>query len=302
MRPKTILPILMILLFLPKCSVIHGIFRKTEAVAPHQGQVVRKPIPKQPLNTGGPPVKIVKRGHSYVYESVRSARAQQFIITEMPVLINPPERALKVRLNLEKAPIARRVETKKSPAAKPIEPEAAKTPQSRRVKPDRYITPDRPIQTLTVSFPINSCALTPHETGKLNQFIRSHKPGQSQAMDVTGYTCWLGSKKYNQSLALKRAKAVASRLEKAGVSIRSVTGKGKCCYIDRKNPAPNRRAEVTVFRSGFRRGESGKGGDAAVAGKGRVGVSTLKLNPEARLSRQPATRPAGKKEGGQVNQ
>jgi hypothetical protein len=175
MRPKTILPILMILLFFPKCSVIHGIFRKTEAVAPHQGQVVRKPIPKQRLNTGGPHSKIVKHRHTYVYESVRSARAQQFIITEMPVLINPPERAVKLRLNLEKAPISKRVETKRSLAAKPIKPEAAKTPQCRRIKRDRYITPDRPVQTLTVSFAINSCGLSPHETGKLNQFIRSHK-------------------------------------------------------------------------------------------------------------------------------
>lgn len=255
MRPQTIFPILIILIFLPGCSVIHEIFRKTEAPAP-QGQVVRMPIPRERLNTGlntgGTPTKIIKRGHSYIYDTVGSARTQQFVITEMPVLINAPERAVKVRLNPERAVRAKRVEMKKALSGKSIKPESPKGPQSKQV------TPDRPIKTLAVSFAINSSALSPHETGKLRHFIehmglltRNHESQQPRAVDVVGYTCWLGSKKYNQSLALKRARAVALHLKKAGIIIRSVSGKGKCCYIDRKNPSPNRRAEVTVIRPGL---------------------------------------------------
>jgi outer membrane protein OmpA-like peptidoglycan-associated protein len=58
---------------------------------------------------------------------------------------------------------------------------------------------------------------------------------------ITGYTCDIGSKEYNDRLALRRARAVRDYLKVDA----AVEGKGKCCYIS-KERSKNRRAEVTV--------------------------------------------------------
>ncbi|RLB08485.1 MAG: hypothetical protein DRG59_04835 [Deltaproteobacteria bacterium] len=99
-------------------------------------------------------------------------------------------------------------------------------------------------KTLTIYFPLDSWELGPDQSRIIQRFISLNHPKE---VDVTGYTCWFGSKKHNQWLALRRAREVASSLRKAGIKVRSVKGKGKCCYIDRKNPASNRRAEITVL-------------------------------------------------------
>ena len=263
---RTVFSALIILFLFSGCSIIHKVFRKQEPPAPQKQaclcgarrQVVRKPIPKQQLNTGGPPAKIIKHHHTYVYEAVHAAGTQQFVITDMPVFVKPPERA--VRLRLRRPPA---VTSESIPMHKPVL--AAKSKKGNAITK----ATQKDIKTVTVLFRLNSSAISPDASRKLRRFVTyyigllkdNRKVGTQHSrlgtqhsrlgthdlvVDVTGYTCWLGSKKYNQSLALKRAKAVASRLRKAGVTIRSVTGKGKCCYIDRKDPAPNRRADVTV--------------------------------------------------------
>ncbi len=159
------------------------------------------------LNTGGAPSRIAKEPHTYRYKTARSARTQQFMLTTVPCPIKRPERAI-------------------------------------RLSEDFFKHFSSRVQTFTVHFPLNSWAISSQERKKLDLWLAREHPGE---VDVTGYTCWLGSKKYNQWLALKRAKEVASRLRKAGVKVRSVTGRGKCCYIDRKNPGPNRRTDVKVL-------------------------------------------------------
>jgi outer membrane protein OmpA-like peptidoglycan-associated protein len=241
---RNLFPILIMLLFLSGCSFIHKLFRKAEAPGSHQAQVVRKPIPEERLNTGGAHSKIVKQLHAYIYEGVRSAPTQQFIITEMPTSIEPPQRAVKIRLNPRKAATLRRLSTVKMLRNVPL-----KIPQKKQIKPRRRI------KTLIISFPFDSASLSAHGIVKLKRFVHQymdllkspHKELHPEGVVVAGYTCWLGPKAYNQSLALKRARAAALRLKEAGVTIRSVAGKGKCCYIDRKHPGPNRRAEVRLF-------------------------------------------------------
>lgn len=66
-----------------------------------------------------------------------------------------------------------------------------------------------------------------------------------EQVKVSGYTDRIGSKKYNDRLALKRAKSVKSVLEEAGIPECSATGQGKCCYISGID-AFNRRAEVNL--------------------------------------------------------
>jgi len=200
----------------------------------------------------------------------------------MPVFVKPPERAVRLRIRRPPAVASEPIPMHKpvlaangkegddiaQPGAQPGKKEkpAKQSTKAIKPKPDTKSTKamqvEKAIKKVTVLFRLNSSAISPDASRKLRRFVTyyigllkdNRKVGTQHSrlgthdlfVDVTGYTCWLGSKKYNQSLALKRAKAVASRLRKAGVTIRSVTGKGKCCYIDRKDPAPNRRADVTV--------------------------------------------------------
>lgn len=249
MKTKHIVVALMILTLLQACSLIHEVFRMNEVSAP-QKQVIRRPIPREQPTPQNPPAKITELAHTYMHETVNSARTRQFIITEMPIFLKPPERALKVKLKTKKV-----LKSLRDKITKPMFEKAGK-----QEKPAvKHL-----VKTFTVSFPINSSFLPGREAGKLDQVMEVLKNGHAVRVDVTGYTCWLGSKKYNRWLALRRAKTVALRLKKAGLKIRSVSGKGKCCYIDQKNPAPNRRVEITYspdLQGGLRTGRR-EGGDA----------------------------------------
>ena len=293
MTRKTFFSALIILFVFPGCSLIHKVFRNQEAPA-SQKQVIRKPILHQRFNTGGPPAKTVKRRHTYVYETVHSAGTQQFVITDMPVLVKPPERAVKVRIGIQASPTATHkpiMPMHKKMADKPgsrLRGGESKRNADKKEKPATQSVMKTP-KIVRVLFDLDSCKISQDASRKLRSFVKyyirllkdmlesgvetqhSRLATHDLFVDVTGYTCWLGPKKYNQSLALKRAKAVALRLKKAGVTIRSVSGKGKCCYIDRKNPAPNRRAEVTVFSSSAGENVSRKGGGVTVTGMKRVG-------------------------------
>jgi outer membrane protein OmpA-like peptidoglycan-associated protein len=68
-------------------------------------------------------------------------------------------------------------------------------------------------------------------------------------LSVKGYTCEIGSKQYNDKLAVRRAKAVARVLEEEGIHLSEVSGEGKCCYVS-KELSKNRRSEVLVQQEG----------------------------------------------------
>jgi outer membrane protein OmpA-like peptidoglycan-associated protein len=86
----------------------------------------------------------------------------------------------------------------------------------------------------TVYFDLDSCSLKESEKLKLDSLDRS------KSYEIVGYTCDLGSKRHNDSLALRRALAVKDYLGVEG----KVQGRGKCCYADKKDRAMNRRVEV----------------------------------------------------------
>jgi OmpA family len=91
-----------------------------------------------------------------------------------------------------------------------------------------------PVARTVVYFDLNSAALKAAARLKLDGLDKK------SIIDVIGYTDSKGSKKYNDSLALKRASAVISYL---GVSA-PISGRGKCCYADPANDALNRRVQV----------------------------------------------------------
>jgi outer membrane protein OmpA-like peptidoglycan-associated protein len=105
-----------------------------------------------------------------------------------------------------------------------------------QVKPLPPVKPEKEEKsTETVYFDFDSFELKPSEKAKLDSLSRDIQ------YKVTGYTCDIGEKDYNDRLALKRAGAVREYL---GSLVKEVSGKGKCCYIDLKNRWKNRRAEV----------------------------------------------------------
>lgn len=99
-----------------------------------------------------------------------------------------------------------------------------------------------PADTATVYFDLNSHLIRKTEMEKLEHFARRHK---GATVSVTGYTCWRGTRKYNDMIAMKRSCAVAGYLRKRGVVVRSVNGKGKSGYASRTDIDLNRRAVIT---------------------------------------------------------
>jgi outer membrane protein OmpA-like peptidoglycan-associated protein len=98
-----------------------------------------------------------------------------------------------------------------------------------------------------VQFDLNDSTLKPEEQQKLkDKIIQPLKKIKNPIIHVHGYTCELGTKEYNDKLALNRAKEVAKFLESNGVKPEMVMGEGKCCYISDDLPV-NRRAEITFI-------------------------------------------------------
>jgi len=93
-----------------------------------------------------------------------------------------------------------------------------------------------------VLFRFNNKKFSTKEKGKLDRFVRTIPDGA--VLDITGYTCSIGSKSYNLKLSEKRAKSVASYLKAKGLAIGKVAGKGECCPVstDKKK---NRRVHIT---------------------------------------------------------
>ena len=95
-----------------------------------------------------------------------------------------------------------------------------------------------------VYFDFDSAVLKDSEKNKINLAISPN----AKVDTVTGYTCDIGTKEYNDRLALKRAGAVSSYLKEKGVIPSKVEGKGKCCYVSEEKglKSLNRRVEITV--------------------------------------------------------
>jgi len=99
----------------------------------------------------------------------------------------------------------------------------------------------------TVYFDFDSYRLKPEEKKKLTEILPQLKKAEVVEIKVSGYTDKIGTKQYNDALALKRAEAVKTFLISQGVSEKKikVSGQGKCCYVSDKD-SENRRVEVVA--------------------------------------------------------
>lgn len=98
----------------------------------------------------------------------------------------------------------------------------------------------------TVFFDFDSSELKKDAILRLEKIAHTIKTENLRSIVVNGYTCDIGSERYNDRLAQKRADAVASYLRHKGVDVEKVTGEGKCCYIS-YSKKENRRAEVIGY-------------------------------------------------------
>ena len=100
---------------------------------------------------------------------------------------------------------------------------------------------------ITVYFPFDEFKMKGGESAKLDAAVDYLKAADK--IEITGYTCRIGSKRYNDILAMKRASEVASYLSSGGISREKmeVSGTGKCCYKDNARLDVNRRVEVKTI-------------------------------------------------------
>jgi len=94
-----------------------------------------------------------------------------------------------------------------------------------------------------VHFDFDRSLLVKSEQENLDQI--SGQIPSDKSVDLTGYTCSVGTDDYNKGLSYKRASSVASYLATKGVRIGKVEGKGKCCPVS-ENIKINRRVEVEI--------------------------------------------------------
>jgi hypothetical protein len=94
-----------------------------------------------------------------------------------------------------------------------------------------------------VYFRLNRDDLKGGEKTKLLSVVNKLKLADN--LRVKGYTCDLGSKAYNNRLALRRAETVKRYLRSIGVTEAriEISGEGLCCYSSH-NRANNRRVEI----------------------------------------------------------
>jgi len=91
-----------------------------------------------------------------------------------------------------------------------------------------------------VFFPLNVSLISNSEKDQIKQFINCIK---GKEVKVTGYTCKIGGKFYNDKLAKARALNVAGYLQQKGVVVKEIIGKGQQDYISGVDHV-NRRVEI----------------------------------------------------------
>lgn len=131
--------------------------------------------------------------------------------------------------------VAKINESEKAPVVK----EEGKTKELLNVSEEVLIPGDK----VTVRFGFDKFRLGSNEAKKIQAVVADLKT--SEAVKVSGYTCDIGTEKYNLALSKKRAYQVKRHLVKLGIPESRVeaNGLGECCPVS-KNRTENRRVEV----------------------------------------------------------
>jgi len=174
--------------------------------------------------------EIHQRPFSYAYEAARAQENDAFVVCsncpddQLSILPATPKLALRLS----------------SGEARPVQTVIKKS----EVKPESNLEKGCVSCLLdTIHFPFDSAEITEKERSRLDELIRSIPV--SGAVNLSGYTCDLGTSSHNMGLSLRRAKGVASYLKVKGISVGKVEGLGKCCPVSNDRHF-NRRVEITT--------------------------------------------------------
>jgi len=200
------------------------------------------------LSTTALATEIVQRYYQYDYEGIaKGVKGRTFIICEEcseEITLNKPIERENNHISLAirvPSPIQSTIKSQEHPVVcGTCEAVNIETSNPTILKSDNREKNNNP---LIVYFDYNSSYLNRTEKEKL---LKKVSELQGKTVTVIGYTDHVGSKKYNDWLALRRAKRVASILIRNQVSVKDIKGKGKCCYISSDQPCLNRRVEVLV--------------------------------------------------------
>jgi len=177
---------------------------------------------------------VLQKSYGYRYESARDAAdGRQFVICA-----TQPRTALVPELS--PPPIALRFDT--DPAKPSESPKETRVAETSSVLPVPEITLEKTIHFAFDSFEVRDR----HSLGLLARTLKSDPA--LIGVRVKGFTCDLGSKSYNDRLALRRAEAVAEILGEEGFRVVEIAGEGKCCYVPGAR-RHSRRAEISALRT-----------------------------------------------------
>lgn len=190
-----------------------------------------------------------------------SEAGEMFVIAKHPPR-NAPKRAPKpVGLSLRLAggisitaagprtttPTAEPIETIRTGRVEPtgIEVKLALRPEGVEARPVLVEAPSEACPPVTVHFAFGKSDLVSAEQEKLRAHL-AVCPKNGAPLKVTGYTCSIGPQAFNESLALKRAEAVARWLRSNGYSVGGTEGVGEKDPITTEpgRQSENRRAVV----------------------------------------------------------
>ena len=128
----------------------------------------------------------------------------------------------------------------KTKADQPVLIKPAETVATSSAAPEEKESCPAACKKNTVFFPLNGSRISHSEMDQIKQFISSLK---GKEVKVTGYTCKIGRKIYNDKLAKARASNLAAYLRQEGVVVKVIIGKGQQSYISSVNHV-NRRVEI----------------------------------------------------------
>lgn len=182
------------------------------------------------IPVAGNGTEIHQRPFSYVHEVAQAQENDAFVVCS-----NCPDDQLSI---LPASPnLALRLSSGEAPPVQTVTKQSETKPESSLEKGC--------VSCLlgTIHFPFDSAEITEKERSRLDELIRS-LPGNG-AVNLSGYTCDLGTSSHNLGLSLRRARGVASYLKGKGISVGKVEGQGKCCPVSDDRHL-NRRVEITT--------------------------------------------------------
>ncbi|MGV8058817.1 MAG: OmpA family protein [Smithellaceae bacterium] len=182
--------------------------------------------------------------HSYIIREQETKRIELTRKSRTPIAIKfsqpdnaEPAKEIKLAEIENKSRVEETVKIKES---RPILTNPTETTSETSAKPAEKVNSDLSCKKNIVFFPLNGSRISNPEKDQIKQFINCIK---GKEVKVTGYTCKIGGKIYNEKLAKARAHNVAEYLRQEGVVVKEIVGKGQQSYISSLDFI-NRRVEI----------------------------------------------------------